>query len=156
PLSDLFAGLAIPIALGTPTTGTLAAKAVVLYQIKPTTDGRLVAQLHAPGGATRLTLKDAQGNRVLTSDGQSTRNPDGLIDIHVPAGTDYLELENLGTAVAFTLTTSLTQASTPFQPIAVGQDTIAVVAGDFNGDGRTDLAVANNGDNTVSVLLGNG
>ena len=36
----------------------------------------------------------------------------------------------------------------------VGPD--AIVAGDFNGDGRTDLAVANTDDNTVSVLLGNG
>ena len=30
------------------------------------------------------------------------------------------------------------------------------MAGDFNGDGRTDLAVANFGSNDVSVLLGNG
>ena len=28
--------------------------------------------------------------------------------------------------------------------------------GDFNGDGKIDLAVANEGSNTVSVLLGNG
>ena len=28
--------------------------------------------------------------------------------------------------------------------------------GDFNGDGKLDLAVANYGSNTVSVLLGNG
>ena len=31
-----------------------------------------------------------------------------------------------------------------------------VVAGDFNGDGQLDLAVANTNDGTVSVLLGNG
>ena len=30
------------------------------------------------------------------------------------------------------------------------------MAGDFNGDGRIDLAVANSGSNDVSVLLGNG
>ena len=30
------------------------------------------------------------------------------------------------------------------------------MAGDFTGDGRTDLAVANDGSNDVSVLLGNG
>ena len=28
--------------------------------------------------------------------------------------------------------------------------------GDFNGDGKPDLAVANSGSNNVSVLLGNG
>ena len=39
---------------------------------------------------------------------------------------------------------------------AVGTGPIALVAGDFNGDGRTDLAVANDGSNDVSVLLGNG
>ena len=30
------------------------------------------------------------------------------------------------------------------------------MTGDFNGDGRTDLAVANYGSNDVSILLGNG
>jgi hypothetical protein len=32
----------------------------------------------------------------------------------------------------------------------------AIVAGDFNGDGKTDLAVTNQGDGNVSVFLGNG
>jgi FG-GAP repeat len=30
---------------------------------------------------------------------------------------------------------------------------VAVAGGDFNGDGRLDLAVANNSSNTVSILL---
>lgn len=38
----------------------------------------------------------------------------------------------------------------------VGPGATAVIAGDFNGDGRTDLAVVCSGDNNVYVLNGNG
>src|SRR2546427_3865796 len=38
----------------------------------------------------------------------------------------------------------------------VGTHPQSVAVGDFNGDGRPDLAVANSGSNTVSVLLGIG
>src|SRR5437762_13547302 len=40
----------------------------------------------------------------------------------------------------------------------VGSGAWAVATGDFNGDGKRDLAVANNnnGSNDVSILLGNG
>ena len=41
-------------------------------------------------------------------------------------------------------------------PITTGSGAISVAAGDLNGDGRSDLAVANQGDNHVSILLGNG
>jgi len=44
----------------------------------------------------------------------------------------------------------------PGSPFAVGKLPRAVVVGDFNGDGIPDLAIANNQDNTVTVLLGNG
>ena len=46
-----------------------------------------------------------------------------------------------------------------FQPqvtYAVGSYPTALVTGDFSGDGRTDLAVANSFSNDVSILLGNG
>src|SRR5208283_742754 len=80
------------------------------------------------------------------------------IDLHVPAGTDYLEVENLGGTGAYTLTTSLMPSTSPFQPITLstGTEPGAIVAGEFKGDGHTDLAVANTGSNDVSVLLGNG
>src|SRR2546422_3097341 len=38
----------------------------------------------------------------------------------------------------------------------VGNNPVSVAVGDFNGDGVPDLAVANAGSATVSVLLGNG
>jgi sugar lactone lactonase YvrE len=41
-------------------------------------------------------------------------------------------------------------------PWTVGQDPYQIVTGDFNGDGRLDLATADFGENTVMLLLGNG
>ena len=70
----------------------------------------------------------------------------------------------------FTITTptaSIGTGRTPVTDIAVQEDPVAVVAGDFNGDGIPDLAVVNNcgtssscGEDaptgSVSILLGNG
>ena len=46
--------------------------------------------------------------------------------------------------------------ATSASPITIGSTPLAVVAGDFNHDGHQDIAVANEGDSTVTVLLGNG
>ena len=59
------------------------------------------------------------------------------------------------------LNTVLAQAPPPVSFLAarsygVGIGPQSVAVGDFNGDGAPDLGVANYGDNTVSVLLGNG
>src|SRR5438552_918900 len=40
--------------------------------------------------------------------------------------------------------------------VPTGANPTSVAVGDFNGDGKADLAAANLGDATVSVLLGNG
>jgi hypothetical protein len=158
PAADFLAGIAIPIALGSPTTGTLAAGDTIFYQINTTSEGRLVAQVHADGGPMRLTLLNGQDQVLMQSDGQSPINRDDLITVDVPAGPEYLEVENLGGASTYTLATSLAPSSTPFQPIPIAalKFPAAIVSGDFNGDGRTDLATANEGSNDVSVLLGNG
>jgi hypothetical protein len=47
---------------------------------------------------------------------------------------------------------SFTEA--PNSPIAVGASPVAIATGDLNADGVGDLVVANQGDNTLSVLLG--
>ncbi|MGH2914520.1 MAG: FG-GAP repeat domain-containing protein [Solirubrobacteraceae bacterium] len=44
----------------------------------------------------------------------------------------------------------------PASPLTVGSGPSAIASGDFNGDGVPDLAVANENDNTVSILLSNG
>src|SRR6266699_1756527 len=52
------------------------------------------------------------------------------------------------------LDVTLTEA--PNSPIAVGTTPVAIASGDLNADGVPDLAVVNQGDNSVSVLLGSG
>ena len=157
--ADVLAGIAIPIALGTPTTGTLAAGDIVFYQVNPTAEGKLVAQVHAGGVAMRLSLLNGQDQVLMQSDGQSPANPDALIDRGRPGGArvprggkprrrEHLHLDDLLDAIQFTVS-----ADSDFRGVTVPA---ALVAGDFNGDGRTDLAVANSGSNDVSVLLGNG
>ena len=49
-----------------------------------------------------------------------------------------------------------TFAAAPGSPITVGSGPSWVAAGDFNEDGRPDLAVTNQGSGNVSILLGNG
>jgi uncharacterized repeat protein (TIGR01451 family) len=46
--------------------------------------------------------------------------------------------------------------ATPSSSINVGTSPVGIVTGDFNADGKIDLAVINYTDNTVSILLGNG
>jgi Flp pilus assembly secretin CpaC len=55
--------------------------------------------------------------------------------------------------VASNLDVTLNQ---PNPPIAVGTTPVAIAAGDLNADGAADLAVVNQGDNSVSILLGSG
>jgi hypothetical protein len=56
--------------------------------------------------------------------------------------------------IAFAQKLSFSQALN--SPITVGTTPSFVAAGDFNGDGRLDLAVTNGNNGTVSVLLSNG
>jgi hypothetical protein len=61
-----------------------------------------------------------------------------------------------GTVSVFLNTTptgATTPSFSPQQTFAVVGDPQSVVVADFNGDGKPDLAVANNGPNAVSVLL---
>ena len=125
------------------------------YRFVATTDEELTVVLQAQGGTARLLLL-AAGAELMQSDGQSAADGADVISLYVPAGTYSLEVQSLGGAGTYSLTATSSLATSPSQPIAVGNDPSSIIAGDFNGDGHLDLAVANSGDDTVSVLLGNG
>src|SRR5207249_8235854 len=78
-------------------------------------------------------------------------NGDGRLDLAVTNASSY--------DVPGTVSVLLGNGDGTFQPVqsfAAGNDAYSVAVGDVNGDGRSDLAVANAGSNTVSVLLRNG
>ena len=127
-----------------------------VYRIVLGEGSRLLASVHPDGFTARLMILDSQGRVLVQSDGLSSSDADAVIDQNLASGNYSLVVETTGGAGAYALTTTLSPTSAPFQPIPVGSDPDAIVAGDFTGDGRTDLAVANSGDDTVSVLLGNG
>jgi hypothetical protein len=78
------------------------------------------------------------------------------------AGTASITVTNPGSGVAasnvvfFDVVQPASAVTFSASTVATGHYPAGIVAADFNADGKTDLAVANYTDNTVSVLLGNG
>jgi hypothetical protein len=83
-------------------------------------------------GATKATI-----NVIAFRD--AVIDPNEIITINTTAGIGY-------TIGGFTAATNFT----------VGTNPQAITVGDFNGDGKIDLATANKGSNNISVLFGNG
>jgi probable HAF family extracellular repeat protein len=79
-------------------------------------------------------------------------NQDGRTDVAVPSSGS---LGNPGNSVSLWFGNGDGTFSGQTN-VAIGDRPWAVAAGDFNADGKVDLAVANVDNNTVSVLMGNG
>lgn len=76
-------------------------------------------------------------------------NGDGIPDLAVTSQTDNKTYIFLGTGTG-------TFTAAPGSPITLQNDLVRAVAGDFNHDGKVDLAVTCYGSGTVALLLGNG
>jgi hypothetical protein len=122
-------------------TSSYAASASSAYGVTVTTGYPTSVSLGTTGGIGNYTLTAA-----LSGGGNGTPTGD-LTFNDTTAGV------TLGTVPLSSL--SLSFGFGGQQLYGVGNEPDAVAVGDFNGDGKVDLAVANS-DNTVSVLLGNG
>ena len=75
-------------------------------------------------------------------------------------GTYYLAVtaaaDNPSGNQTYLLDSAFESALPPFQGVPVGNNPEAVAVGDLNHDGNLDFVTANVGDDTVSVVLGNG
>ena len=135
------------------------------YPIDLTAAGLFLAVANDAGGPVRLVLADAQGRVLVTSNGLASGASPAVINEDLQAGSYTLEVFDLGAAGAWTLTMIGTPSSVPFQPATLepagassSSTGIAdpMATGDFNGDGKLDLAVIGADSNDVAVLLGNG
>jgi hypothetical protein len=102
--------------------------------------------------ATLISSAGSAGNYTLTATvaGSGTLAPTGAVSF--PDATN----NNLSLGAA-TLGSGLTTVGfTPAPTLSAGNGATTAVVGDFNGDGRPDVAIVNATDATVSIFLGNG
>jgi hypothetical protein len=158
-IHDSVAG-AEPISPNSLNTGNLTpASPLDYFQLPLTQPGQMTARVHASGLMTRLSLLDSAGNLLVQSDGQSFSNLDDLIvqtlDVSPQGTAYYLKVESLnGATGAYSLSVAFAPTAVPSQ-LPLRDSPLAVVAGDFNGDGIPDLVTAN-AFGGVAVFLGNG
>jgi hypothetical protein len=127
-------------------------------------DGQLdaaVAALDATNNVTVYLQHNSNNNQVKllgpftftahtnpTAIAAADFNGDGKNDLGI-ANNGSNDISVLGNTTGGTGTVSFATA----QNFAVGTQPLAIATGDFNGDGKPDLAVVNNADNTVTVLI---
>ena len=151
PALDLLA-VAIPLKLDSPLAATIPAASATFYQISSNVAGKLTVSLQAPGFAARVSLVDANGQPLVQSDGSVPGTGDPLIDVDVPTGYDFVEVQSLGAGGTYKLTADLLPTTPPFQtvPSEFPPQDSPIAVGDFNG--QSDL-VAPDG---IHLGLGDG
>jgi len=129
-------------------------------------DGKLDLALVSDGlqgGAAGVTILLGNGDGTFTPSAASPipagNAPDAIAvaDFNGDGKLDLAVVNNGGNNISILLGNgdgTFTQSTG--SPIPVGSQPLDIVVGDFTGSGKLDLAVANLGSDTVTILLGNG
>lgn len=148
------------------TSGLSASQIAALVSSGQLSLGSLIPPLVAFGGGKTTFLATLPGAAVSLSETLNLVRRGRRILLRAQDGKPVTFF--VGERVPITLATfsanlgtshfvpTVTSDVFPRTDIPTGIDPLAVAAADFDGDGNQDLAVANHGDNTVSILLGRG
>jgi subtilisin family serine protease len=133
-----------------------------------------VGDLNADGKADAVLVSSDNAVRVLLGDGSGqlsffkTLSPGGLLptfvlikDLNGDGKPDLLVANTVASEAGHTgdVASLLGDGTGNFGPASafgVGTSPSSLAAGDFNGDGKVDVAVTNSGSSDISVLLGDG
>ena len=154
---------AVPLALGSPLTETIAPLETTYYRISSDTGGKLMVMLQASGFAARVSIVDPQGHPLVQSDGPAPGGGNDLIDLHVAAGDNFVEVQSLGGGGSYQITALLTPSQPPFKTVGskFPPAYAPIAVGDFNGDKIPDLVAPDGihlglGDGTFSNVVSGG
>jgi hypothetical protein len=137
-----------------PGVGSYSIQAVFQGSVTSSPQPLTVSGISSYPSATTIVASGTAGNYTLTG----TVSAFGR---QAPAGTvSFLDTRSSNSAVGSAALNPASLASkmitSPGSPTGVGAQPDLVAEGDFNNDGIDDLAVANSGESTISVLLGKG
>jgi len=165
---------------GKPAYGLTMQPTSVALPAGTSTPVRIAAASSVPAGTYHLTLRASGGGvthgkgltLTLTGTGTGAFAPAGgspyaagthaeslaLADINGDGSADLATANDASSGTVSVLLGDGTGAFAPASgsPVTTGSYTGSLVVGDVNGDGQPDVAAANFGDDTVSVLLGDG
>ena len=168
-VAGLSPGSAVSVVAIYPNTGSGSFGTPTLFPIASNSPGFLTAGDFIGNGVLDFAVTDNTSVDVFLNEGSGNFSPGvggtagngpsciAVGDFNGDGKQDLAVLNKSDGTVSVLLSSGDSSGTfTTKSTVSVGSGPSCIVVGDFNKDGKADLAVTNQNDNTVSILLGNG